>query len=301
MPTPRGGPSGLRKRRQSAGAHSIFCPQRYHVKESNQPLEKTARPAFYTWWSTQTGTGVALAILVLACAGLIFGQLSTLGIWQPWESDEIRIAREYSQRDAPDESDESDESNEPAAASVPEATTDSDAPKPNWVTPTLDGKPVARPLLKTWILAATVGDPAELGDYQIGELERSARLPIALGVFLLILLSFAWIRRYFDTWSALLCALAFTTIPATFLGVHSLSSEMLFVVISSASILAYSDRSRSKTARARCIWRTPTGTMLSISVLEKRYCAPLSPLTVSIPYCVTKLPCEQIPRARENP
>jgi len=301
MPTPRGGPSGLRKRRQSAGAHSIFCPQRYHVKESNQPLEKTARPAFYTWWSTQTGTGVALAILVLACAGLIFGQLSTLGIWQPWESDEIRIAREYSQRDAPDESDESDESNEPAAASVPEATTDSDAPKPNWVTPTLDGKPVARPLLKTWILAATVGDPAELGDYQIGELERSARLPIALGVFLLILLSFAWIRRYFDTWSALLCALAFTTIPATFLGVHSLSSEMLFVVLSSASIMAFFELSRAESRRSRWLWGVGLGVLLSLSFLEQRFFGLLSPLAVIVAYCVVEVPFEQVARARQNP
>src|SRR5690554_5138721 len=219
MPPRRGGPSGPGNRRPSVRAHSIFCPQRYHVKESNHSPEKTARPGFYAWWSTQTGTGVALAILVLACAGLIFGQLSTLGVWQPWESDEIRIAREYTQREAAAEA-------EPAPEETGDAD-DAEAPKPNWATPTLDGKPVARPLLKTWILSATVGDPADLGDYQVGELERSARLPFGVAVFVLILLTFAWIRRYFDTWSALLCTLALVTTPAIFLGVHTVSSEML--------------------------------------------------------------------------
>lgn len=292
MPPFRGGPSGPRNPRQSARAHSIFCPQRYHVKESNTSPEKAGRPAFYAWWSTQTGTAVALAILVVACAGLIFGQLSTLGIWQPWESDEIRIAREFSQRDAPDEQD---------APAAPEAAADSDAPQPNWVTPTLDGKPVARPLLKTWILAATVGEPAELGDYQIGELERSARLPIALGVFLLILLSFAWIRRYFDTWSALLCALAFTTLPATFLGVHSLSSEMLFVVLSSASIMAFFELTRADSRRSRWLWGVGLGVLLALSFLEQRYFGLLSPLAVIVAYCVVEVPFEQVARARQNP
>lgn len=228
-------------------------------------------------------------------------------MWKPWEADEIRIAREYAQQDAPasvESGAEADESPENAQADAPAEDHKSSAdatPEPNWVTPTLDGKPVARPLLKTWILAATVGEPAELGDYKIGELELSARLPFAVAVFLLVMATFAWIRRYFDTWTALICAVAFTTTPAIFLGVHTLSSEMLFVVLSSASIMAFFELSRSETARARWLWGATLGVMLSLSFLEQRYFGLLSPLAVIIAYCVTELPFEQVARARENP
>lgn len=292
------------------------------MKESKHSSDKAEQPGFYAWWSTRTGTWVALAILVLACAGLIFGQLSSLGVWKPWESDEIRIAREYAQRDTQSTLDPALEADDSAATpdsraasedhkNTPDATPSSTEPpstepsstepSSSWVTPTLDGKPVARPLLKTWILSATVGDPAGLDDYKVGELEFSARLPFAIAVFLLILLTFAWIRRYFDTWSALLCALAFTTTPAIFLGVHTLSSEMLFLVLSSASIMAFFELSRSESTRSKWLWGALLGVMLSLSFLEQRFFGLLSPLAVIVAYCVVEVPFEQVARARQNP
>lgn len=273
------------------------------MKESTHSPKKAERPGFYAWWSTRTGTWTALGILALVCAGLIFGQLSTLGIWKPWEAQEIRIAREYANpAETSDDATSQKSAQKSATATSTEQTTAANAtPASDWSTPTLDGKPVARPLLKTWILAASVGDSAEMGEYKVGELELSARLPFAVAIVVLILLSFAWIRRYFDTWSALACTVAFTTTPAIFLGVHTLSSEMLFLVLSSASIMAFFELSGSKSARTRWLWGAALGITLSFCFLEQRFFGLLSPLAVIVAFCVAELPFEQVARARQNP
>jgi hypothetical protein len=264
-----------------------------------QPSEAVEHKGWYAWWSTKTGTLVAAGILVAVAGALLFGQLSSLGIWEPWEADEILAAREYNDRDANSSSESQEKAEgEPADKIVVKRA---DQPGPNWATPTLEGKPVPRPLLKTWLVGWSVGEADSGSHFEVGALERSARLPVAVFVFMLVLLVFLWIRSHFDTWSALLVGVAFVTTPAIFLGVHTLSTEMLFVVLSSASIMAYFQLAHATDPRERWLWGLMLGVGLALSFLEMRFFGLLTPLAVIVGYAVTQLPFEQVASARQNP
>jgi 4-amino-4-deoxy-L-arabinose transferase-like glycosyltransferase len=271
-----------------------------------QPSEAAENKGWYAWWSTRTGTLVAAGLLIAVAGTLLFGQLAGLGIWEPWEADEILAAREYNERDAAlseteQETEQSETQQDQPAADEPAVDQPAaDEPAPNWATPTLDGNPVARPLLKTWLVAWSVGE-ADGSRFEVGALERSARLPVAVFVFLLVLLLFLWIKSHFDTWSALLVSVAFVTTPAIFLGVHTLSTEMLFVVLTSASIMAYFQLAHATAPKERWLWGFLLGLALSLSFLEMRFFGLLSPLAVIVAYAVTQLPFEQVARARQNP
>lgn len=258
------------------------------------PADAVERTAWYAWWSSKTGTYVAFAILTVVAGVLLFGKLAALGIWEPWESNEISIAREYAERVAADEQDGADD--QPARAEQADA-----ANQPNWATPTLDGEPVARPLLKTWLISLSAGKPDVEAQFEVGQLERSSRLPIAVGVFLLVLLAFLWIKAHFDTWSALLCAVAFVTTPAVFLGAHTVSTELLFLVVSSAAVMAYFQLVQATEPNKRWLWGVLLGISLALCFLEQRYFGLLTPLTVMIGFAVTQLPFEQISMARQSP
>ncbi len=124
---------------------------------------------------------VQLAVLGALSLLLLFAQLGTLGVWEPWEAREILTAMEYGSRPA---FDASIIDKNPSASGY------------NWAVPTLDGKPVATSLLKIWLLDALL--PAANTDIRelVGTLERNARLPTALLCLLLSLGTFTWLHRH---------------------------------------------------------------------------------------------------------
>lgn len=262
------------------------------MNDSTDTTETVEQQSWYDWWSSKTGMYVATAILVVVSAVLLFGQLASLGVWEPWEADEILSAREYAPDADPADADPADDE---------AASDESDKVEPNWVTPTLDGEPVARPLLKTWLVAWSVGEPQADGRYEVGALERSARFPIAVAVFVLVLLTFLWIKTHHDTWSALLTSLALVSTPAIFLGVHALSTETLFVVLSSWAIMAFFELAHATDDKRRWLWGALLGVALSLCFLEQRFFGLLGPLAVIVGYALTQIPFEQIMRARHNP
>lgn len=271
-----------------------------------QPADAVERQGWYAWWSSKTGTAVAVGTLVVVAGALLFGQLSSLGIWEPWEADEILAAREYAERGDTDSANEASDSEMKHARVQPD-----DAPQqlqdpadelaPNWATPTLDGRRVTRPLLKTWLISWSVGKSDDSTRFEVGKLERSARMPIAVSVFLLVLLAFFWIKAHFDTWSALLACIVLVSAPAVFFGAHTLSTGILFVVVSSLAVMAYFQLAHATAPKERWLWGALLGVALSLSFLELRFWGLLTPLAVIVGYAVTQLPFEQVARARINP
>ncbi len=266
------------------------------MNDSNNTTEADERQGWYAWWSSKTGTRLAVALLVLVAATVIFGKISSLGIWEPWEANEIKATREYFQRDLGDRAAQANK-----ADHAHKAAANATHNPPNWATPTLDGKPVAQPLLQTWLVGWSMKTPSANGHFEVGALEGSTRVPIAVAVFLLVLLTFIWIKSYFDTWPALLSAVALVTTPAIFLGAHTLSSEMLFVVLSSLSIMAFFQLTQADAPKKRWLWGALLGVALSLSFLEHRFFGLLSPLAVIVGFALTQLPFEQVDRARQNP
>ncbi len=164
-----------------------------------------------------------LLLFALPCLLLLFSQLGSLGIWEPWEAQEVLVAMEYQNR-------------APFDASVIEQNPS--ASGYNWAVPTLDQKPVAKSLLKIWLISALL--PASSDDIRevVGTLERNARLPFALLTLALITGLFFWLKRHFSTRQAALSALAMASMPVIFLGSHNLSIPLLFVVTSSGALIA---------------------------------------------------------------
>ncbi|QDG52041.1 phospholipid carrier-dependent glycosyltransferase [Persicimonas caeni] len=272
-----------------------------------QPAEAVERQGWYSWWSSKTGTMVAVGLLVVVAGTLLFGQLSSLGIWEPWEADEILAAREYAERgdekaaEAPKDGEDGKSKLEHARVQPEQLRDGADAPEPNWATPTIDGRRVTRPLLKTWLISWSIGKSDDSSRFEVGKLERSARLPIAVSVFLLVLLVFFWIKSHFDTWSALLASVVLVSAPAVFFGAHTLSTGMLFVVVSSLAVMAYFQLAHACDPKERWLWGALLGVALSLSFLELRFWGLVTPLAVIVGYAVTQLPFEQVARARANP
>lgn len=242
--------------------------------ESRDKEYETLGEGWSQFWESNLGLGLAAAIVAAIGGAMLLGNLGTLGIWEPWEAKEILVAQEYDDRSDP----------------PPLEERGLEAPSYNWAVPTRDGEPVARSLLKTWLISWSIVDGVgEQGDPKVGALEFSARFPIALAMLLLTVAGFFWLRNVFDTWSALLGSAAFATTPAIFMGVHTVSSESLFVVTTSMALLAFAKLVYSEGAW-RYLWGTLFGIGLALSFLDQRFFGLLVPVTTIVAFGLTQLP-----------
>lgn len=236
------------------------------------------------FWESGSGLALAATALVVVSSLLLFGQLGDLGIWEPWEANEILVAQEYQDRAPP-----------PSPGEL-----DPKEPSYNWAVPTKDGDPIARSLLKIWLVAGMLPESAdESGEPKIGLLEFSARIPFALGAFLLVLAGFFWLRDVFDTWSALLASLAFASAPATYIGVRTISAETLYVVTTSLAIIGFAKLVFTD-GPLRYLWGAAFGTGLSLSFLDQRFFGLLVPLAVITTFGLTQLPYLRAAAAAED-
>ncbi len=231
-------------------------------------------PGWKAFWNSRLGVGLAVGLLVAAAGLLFFGNLSSLGVWEPWEANEILVAQEYGDRSEP----------------APLSERDPEAPSYNWAVPTRDGEPIARSLLKTWLLSWGLSDGlAEEGEPEVGVLEFSTRLPFALAAMLLVFAGFFWLRDLFDTFSALIASLAVVSTPALYMGVHTVSSEVLFVATSSLAIIAFERLVRAE-GRRRYPWGAAFGVALALAFLDQRLVGVLVPMSVIVAFGLTELP-----------
>ncbi len=206
-----------------------------------------SEPRWIEALNTVRGTRIAFAIVAVVSAVLFFGNLGRIGIWEPWEANEIFVANEYLDRGEPTPS------SDPTASSW------------NWAVPTYEGKTVARPLLKTWLIGLG-GDTS--GELSVGSLELKARGAIAVLVWAFVLIGFWWTRRRFGTAAALLSGLAFSSFPVVFMGVHNLATEMVFVVTTSLALIAWFELQYTDTKK--WLWAAALGVALALSFLDQR-------------------------------
>jgi 4-amino-4-deoxy-L-arabinose transferase-like glycosyltransferase len=275
--------------------------------EKKSDVESPDQAEWVQWWSTKTGTIVAACILAVISGVLLFGNLSGLGIWEPWEAAEILVAHEYAERMRPGGEDPEAEGAERAEAEDVEGRPKLKVKEqgdrqiePNWAVPMLDGEPVNRSLLKTWLISAFLGETTDPAEMSVGALEWRVRAPSAVFVLMMVLLVFIWLRSFFDTWTALLTSTIVVTTPAFFLGAHVLSSEMLYVVTTSVAILAYFETIYA-TSNARWVWGTLMGLGLAFAFFDQRFFGLLTPLSVIVCFGLTQLPFEEMVRLRRSP
>ena len=253
-------------------------------KRRQETGEETLWSGWLGFWETTPGGAVAAAVVAVVAGVFFLGNLSGLGIWEPWEANDILVAQDYQDRPEP----------KPAAEREPTA------PSYNWAVPTREGKPVARSLLKTWLIAKSIGSNMERkGQPEVGSLEFSSRLPMALGALILALVGFFWLRDVFDTWSALLGAVAFTTTPAIYMGVHTLSAEMLFVVTTSLGVIAFAKLVWAD-GPLQWLWGVLFGAGLAVSFFDQRLVGLLVPLAVIVAFGLSQLPFRRAMRAAED-
>lgn len=235
-----------------------------------------SQPRWIEALNSVRGTRIAFAVVAIVSAVLFFGNLGRIGIWEPWEANEIFVANEYLDRGPP----------EPNLAPA--------APSWNWAVPTFEKKPVARPLLKTWLIAIG-GDTS--GELRVGKLELQARLPIALCVWAFVLVGFVWVRRRFDTESAALTGLIFASFPVIFMGVHNVATEMLFVVTTSLALVSWFELQYAE-GNKRWTWAVALGASLAFTILDHRLIGLDLVLIVMAAQAVTELVYESV-RSKE--
>lgn len=249
------------------------------MKRQNRDTDETddRGPLWSGWeafWNSRLGLGAAIALVVVTAGVLFFGNLSQLGVWEPWEANEILVAQEYSDRD-------------PAP---PLSERDPEAPSYNWAVPTHNKEPIDRSLLKTWLVSWSLSDGLQGdGEPEVGALEFSSRLPLALAALLLVIAGFFWLRDIFDTWSALLATVAVISAPAIYMGVHTVSSEVLFVAASSLAIIAFQRLTRAD-GPMRFLWGVAFGTALALAFLDQRVVGFLVPMATITAFALTQLP-----------
>jgi len=231
-------------------------------------------PGWHRFWESNAGLGLATVLVVAIGGTLLFGHLSTLGVWEPWEANDILVAQEHQDRPDP----------------KPLAERDPKAPSYNWAVPTKNQEPIARSLLKTWLVSWSLSDGLEKdGEPQVGKLEFSARLPLAAGAMLLLLVGFFWLRDIFDTWSALLAMTALASTPAMYLGVHTVSSEVLFIVTTSLAVITF-QRLAWADGPAKYLWGVLFGLGLTLSFLDQQFVGLLVPLATIAVFALSQLP-----------
>lgn len=234
-------------------------------------------PGWSEFWESNAGLGLATALVVAVGAALFFGNLADLGVWEPWEANDILVAQEYQDRPDP----------------KPLSERDPKAPSYNWAVPTKNQKPVARSLLKTWLVGWSLSDGLDdKGEPQVGKLEFSARLPMAAGAMMLLLVGFFWLRDIFDTWSALLASLAVASTPALYFGVHTISTELLFIVTTSLAVIAFQKLAWAEDAR-QYLWGVAFGIALALSFLDQRIVGLLIPMATITAFGLTHLPFQR--------
>ena len=222
--------------------------------------------------SSLTAQLVALGAL---CALLLFSQLGSLGIWEPWEAAEILTAMEYASRPAFDPA---------VVVDRPEA------PGYNWAVPTLEGKPVASSLLQIWLVKALL--PAQGEDIRelVGALERNARLPFALFGALLALSLFAWIRRHADALRAALASVALIGFPVLFVGAHNVATPLLFVATTSLALIAAFELVHAESSRRAWAMSALLTLSLLATALDQRLSGVLLVLSVVAASALIELP-----------
>lgn len=230
-----------------------------------------------SFWEGSRGLIVALVILGGLVVGFLLTGLGSMGMWEPWEASEVMVASEYQER-------------EPWDASVVERNPE--APGYNWAVPTRDGVPVATSLLKVWFVGAMLPDKGAEISQVMGALERGARLPIAIAVALLALGIFFWVRRRFDTLSALLASTALLTMPVIYFGAHNVSTHLLGVVTTSGALLCFMQLVRARGASMRWIYGAGFGVMLAASFLDQRLPGLLTVLMVIVAAGVAQIAYE---------
>ncbi len=233
------------------------------------------------FWSTGAGEILAIALLVVVAGTVLFGNLSGIGIWEPWEANEIFTSQEYSTRG------EAPELESPTATSW------------NWAVPTHKRRPVDRPLLSTVVVAQSIGDGAVTSS-KVGTMEWRARLPGAVVAFLLVLLGAGWVYRRFGVYRAAICGSVFATIPAIYLGVHNLAAEVFFVATSTLAVLAFFELVAAR-GRARWGWSAALAFTLVLTVFEMRLLGLYLVLFVAACFCAAEAALEEAIRRRDGP
>lgn len=240
-----------------------------------------ARATNDNFWESTRVRAATLGSAVLITLVMLFGNLGGIGVWEPWEANEITVAQEYATR------------GEAQPVADPLATSWNDA------VVTFGERPVDRSLLKTMLVAAAVGD-SEVAATDIGALERRARLPLAVMTALLALALLAWINRRFGAVSAAVSTVVFVTSPAIYLGTHNLAAEMLFVVTTSLALLAFVELMLA-TSRARWGWGIAYGVLLAAVVLDQRMLGFYLVVWVVGMFAVSEVLLDEAVRQRDGP
>ncbi|MBA2662752.1 MAG: glycosyltransferase family 39 protein [Bradymonadaceae bacterium] len=244
--------------------------------------EEEASAPLVAWFATPRGFVVSAAVLVVVAVVLLFGNLSRIGIWEPWEASEIQVAQQYVNR-----------------ADFVANPEDLSKPGYNWAVPTYDGQPVARPLLKTWLMGASLMIAGVDDAPKIGALEFSARFPLAFAALLMVLLGYLWMRRYFGGWTALMTGLATASLPAVYLGAQLATSEMLFMVTTSLAIMAFAQLVFADSKKL--LWGALFGLALALAFLDQRLLGLYLPLGIVAAFALSQLPYLEAMRLRGDP
>lgn len=215
-------------------------------------------------------------LLIIAPAMvLLFGQLRALGVWEPWEAREILVAMEYQARPAFDPA--IFEQN-PSASGY------------NWAVPTLDGKPIAHSLLKTWLVGAMLPEATDDVRQVVGKLEQSARFPFALMMLSLLVATFVWLKKRTSTIQAAAAAGALMSMPVIYLGAHNLATPLLFIVTTSGALIALFELTQKHTSRSSWLLSAALATCLVLGVLDQRLVSLMLVLAVFAGYAILELP-----------
>lgn len=246
--------------------------------------KEDARPSRAVWFETRRGFAISAAILAVISILLLFGNLSRVGIWEPWEAGQIQVAQQYGTR----------------GESVADPQ-DPTKPGYNWAVPTYNGKPVATPLLKTWLMSASLANTNADENPKIGKLEFSARLPLAVAAFLLVATGFLWMRRYFGGWSAWMTGIALVTTPAVYMGAQLVTSEMLFMVTTSLAIMAFVQLLYAESRSRQHLWGALFGLATALTFLDQRIFGLYLVVGVIAGFALSQIPYRRAMQLRENP
>lgn len=226
-------------------------------------------------WTRADALGL-LVTLVIAAA-MFFTNIANVGLWEPWESHEIFVAQEYTER-----------------GPAPEIEAPED-PSYNWSVPTYEGRPVAVSLLKTWSLAVSV---QSLSEIEVGAFERSVRLPFSIALFVMVFGFFVWMRKVYGWRAACVSSIALVTMPAIYIGVHNVSTEMFAVVTSTAVIGGFAQLVYAQ--KRRWSWAIFTGIAIVLLILDQRLIGFFVVGFVGSAWCVTEVAFESYVRRREG-
>ncbi len=250
------------------------------MQHENTPNNPDQKPS---WFETRNGFIISTVILAAVSLLLLFGNISRIGIWEPWESNEIQVAQQYFSRGE--------------SIVNPEDPTQ---PGYNWAVPTFDGKPVASPLLKTWLMGTSLKTAANQENPEIGKLEFAARFPLAAAAFLMVLAGYFWMRRYFGGRTALLTGISLATLPAVYLGAQLATSEMLFMVTTSLAIMAFVQLLYTKKQSKKHMWGALFGVATALAFLDQRVLGLYLILSVIAGFALSQIPYRHAMRLREN-